>query len=449
MTETANYPDILGYITEGRRFNLNVLQLALGVRPRVVRAGRSFEVILLVQNASDVNIDLQVNMELPERDAKKQKGKFQTGKNRLVVGLRPAEVGYIKLPASCQPDTAVDDNYKISMEVKVKALEKPGRIRNAEGGGGVFINTLRPEVREELENLRKLSFSTEKRFGLRDVLEVSFGVMPGRLGQIANLQPGWVNLWSLSDHSDEEALLTRYGARLVERALPQLRGEQALTPLLEATQTHFSATGYTLHPGEALMIAKLLTFMLEMSAPSDDAIDYLDNPAFNIRDILEKHAAEEAENGAAPELPRWFDGLLHHVARNEELIRAPAQVVSKLLYLDLVRDVIPHTFRMLKIATGQELGTAEEIEAYADQLHRRLVEKQEMDFTHTYMPLVLGGIMVYDRIVGKDEELLESLRSVSDALMERDADLTDDDEPVFEIAKELINRHARQFGFEL
>ena len=81
---TPNYPDILGAITGGLRCNINVVQLALAVRPRVVRAGRPFEAILLVQNASDVNVDVTATLHLPDKDAAKQKNQFTSHHVRLV-----------------------------------------------------------------------------------------------------------------------------------------------------------------------------------------------------------------------------------------------------------------------------------------------------------------------------------------------------------------------------
>lgn len=447
MSDTPNYPDILGYITGGKRHNVNVVQVALGVRPRVVRAGRPFEAVLLVQNASDVNVDVGVLMEVPERDAKKQKGKFTTGKNRLVIGLRPAEMGYIKLPVNSQADTAVDNDYRISMEVKVKSLDKPNRVRLSEGGGQVMLEHLRPEAVEQVEELSKLNFSTEKRFGLRDVLEASFSVMPGRLGQIAPLQPGWVSLWGMSDLRDQDVLLDRYGQRLIEHALPKLKRDQVFVPLLETTRSQFAAAGYPLILGEAVMIAKLLTYVLEMADPKEHTVNSQANAAFDIPLIMQKRIDGISEN--IPPFPLWFDGLVREVARNEELIRAPAQVVGKLLYPQLLRDTIPYAFDLIKKSTGEDMGSPAEINQYSRQLIQRLEHKSGMDFAHTYMPLVLGGLLVYEQVPLKDEELLQTLRDATEALMERDGDLTDEDEPILEITKQIINRTAKQFGFEI
>lgn len=447
MTDTPNYPDILGYITGGERVNVNVVQVALAVRPRNVRAGRPFEAILMVQNASDINVDVGVNLEVPERDSKKQKGMFISKKNRLVVGLRPAEVGYIVLPIACMAGTGVDNNYKLSMEVKAKPLDKPNRIRLPGGGGKIPIDSLREETRTQMEELKKLNFVTSKRFGLGDKLEATFNVLPGRLGQIPDFQPGWVNLWAMSDHVDEEALMQRYGNRLLERALPQLKREHVFAPLAETTQARFSAAGYPLQAAEALTIAKLLTHVLEMAAPKEDNYDYLGNPSFNVALTLKKRA-EGIENDI-PELPRWFVGLLHQVARNEELLRAPAQVVSKLLYNDLLMDVLPHAFTMIKTATGEDMGTGEEIYQYGQQLLARLEGEQPMDFTHAYLPLVMGGVIVYDRVVTKDENIVETLHDIAEALAVRDAEASDEEASIVDLTKQLINRHAAQFGYQV
>jgi len=199
--------------------------------------------------------------------------------------------------------------------------------------------------------------------------------------------------------------------------------------------------------GEAVMIAKLLTFVLEMAEPKEHTVNSFANAAFDIPVIMQKHQDGLSEN--IPPFPLWFDGLLHQVAGNEDLLRAPAQVVGKLLYTQLLRDTVPYAFELIKRATGEDLGTPAEVDQYSSQLVQRLEHKSGMDFAHTYMPLVLAGLIVYEQVPLKDEELLQTLRDVTEALMERDGDLTDEDEPIYEITKQIINRSAKQFGFEI
>jgi hypothetical protein len=251
----------------------------------------------------------------------------------------------------------------------------------------------------------------------------------------------------MSDHVDNDMLLARYGPQLRDQALPLLNRANVFRPLVETTLSQFAEAGYSLRTAEAVMIAKVLTYVLEMAAPREDVLDHLANPAFNVRLALDKWAS--ANGGALPDLPYWFSGLVYHVARSEELMRAPAQVVSKILFLDLLRDVIPHAFSMIKIETGENMGTPAEIQQYTDQIIARLENKQGMDFTHAYMPLVLAGIIVHDRITMKGEEMLDTLRATSEAVQDRIQEVSSDEMPVLDITRELINRHTRQFGFEI
>lgn len=446
MTQAPNYPDILGYITGGERYNLNVVQLALGVRPRVVRAGRPFEAILLVQNASNVNVDVGVQLELPERDARKQKGMFTAHNNRLVVGLRPAEVGYIKLPVASQPDTAVDNDYSLGMQVKVKPLAKPERVRSTQGGGPIPFENLPEQAQITFDELKKLMFSTEKRFALRDALTASFSVMPGRLGQIANLQPGWVNLWSMSDHIDQDVLIQRYSHAILNRVLPQLRPRAVLDLLREETMRRFAEAGFELYPSEAAYIGHLLAHILAMAAPQENTIGNLSNPVFNVQLGLQHYM--DSEYTEPVEFPRWFEGFLRIIARNEELMNVAPKVISKMLYIDLLRDAIPYAFMILRTVTGEDIGSDAEIEQHRQQIIDYLSGDTRLDFTHTYMPLVLGGIANSSQTVWPGEDGENLLRELEDALQERTLDLANEDLVVSNMAKDLVNRSARQFGFQ-
>ena len=119
-TYTPNFPDLLGDVTDGKRVNIGLVQVALAIRPRVIRAGRPFETIMLVQNASDVAVDFMARVRLPDRDAEGKKGRFVCKVDKLVLGLEPAQVGYLVLPVSTLPDTAISADYAITMDVKMK-----------------------------------------------------------------------------------------------------------------------------------------------------------------------------------------------------------------------------------------------------------------------------------------------------------------------------------------
>lgn len=436
-----NYPDILGHITSGPRVNFGVVQAALAVRPRVVRAGRVFEAILLIQNASDSDVDVAVTLNLPEYDAKKRKGKFVTKTGRLLVGLRQAEVGYVTLPVSCLPDTAIGDAYKIGVSIEGKSAGKPRRIRQSDGGGEVVLRHLTEETRKRLEDLKKLAYSTTKSGLLGSALEAQFSVMSGSLGQIVDLKPEWVSLWTLADHMDERLLLERYRETLVNQIIPAINRSKLFTPLLQETQLRFNSAGYALKPVEALFITKLIMTILEMAAPREDSFDYLGETTYNLTLLLKKGLPGDVE------LPYWCRGLLHVLARDERAATYLEQLFTRLLYPDLVRDAATHAFRMIKTVTGEDLGSDADVKDYVDQLAHVLSEKLHFDFTHVYMPLVLGGIIIYDRVTMPGENLSDSLVQMSNALDERRYEHNKDTEVIFAMGEQLISRALQKYGY--
>lgn len=452
-TPTVNYPDVLGYITKGARFNVGVVQAALALRPRVVRAGRPFEVILLVQNASDIDIDVTATMSIPEADAAKKKGRFVTKAGRLVVGLKPAEVGYVLLPVSSMPDTAIGADYKIGVEIKAQPLAKggtkPQRVRLPDGGGELDLSHLPAELAEKVEELKNLVFVTQPKGRITgsSVLETQFSVMTGKLGEIVDFKPGWVSLWTLGFHQDDRLLLHRYREVMQNNVLPKLKRARLFQPLLDATTTRFEKAGYALKPVEAQFIAKLLTLILEYAAPSDIASGAHGGLAagdFNLIPLL------DAERLADPRpiiVPRWCGGFLRLLTNDARVASYPVESITRMLYLDLLRDAMSFAFRLVQQNTGEELGDDNEMKEYIENVILALEGHGKLDFTHVYMPLVLGGLTVFDNVIMPGEKLDELVNLTGHMLEERAKEKDADNELVFSIAHRLIDRAVMKYGY--
>jgi len=160
-TTTTQLPDVLGALTGGARAHFGVLQAALALRPPTVNAGRALEAVLLVQNTCDQMVDLSVTLLPPEQDAKKQRGKFVARSPKLVVAVKPGEVGCVLLLVATLRDTAPGD-YKLAVEIAVKSPERSRRVREAEGGGSFKPAMLSEAARPRFAELKPLSFSANK-----------------------------------------------------------------------------------------------------------------------------------------------------------------------------------------------------------------------------------------------------------------------------------------------
>lgn len=442
--QITNYPDMLGYITDDVRVNIGVIQTAMVLRPRVIRAGRPFEVILLIQNASDIEIDVAATLKLPDQDAKKQKGCFIAKNPHLRIGMGAAEVGYLSLPVTTLPNTAVGQGYELSLDVRVEPVgkKKPQRIRLPEGGAEVSLDNLPEETLEHIEDLKKLTFSAEKSGGLRSTgLQATFSVMSGKVGKIADLQPGWTSLWTLKDYLDDRLLLTRYRDLIKEKVLAQLDRNQAFKPILQENQKRFKQAGFELKPHEALFMAKLLTLILEYSSPTYGTGTQIAAGMYNIQPLLDKKTHDDEIN-----LPRWCSRYLRILHQDQRVADHAIQAILHFGYEDLLADAMLRAFEMIEISTGEDIGSIKERQIYVEQT-LDLLRNGSMDFSHVYMPLLLGGIIAYDSVMLEGEKLGNLLQEMRTIIDQRSEYRNESTEPIFAMAATLVDQALFKYGY--
>ncbi len=417
--ETVNLPDLLGAITGGERVNLDVVQCALGVRPSSTPAGKPFEAVLLLQNASDSDVDVTAHLKLPEADLSGRRNRFFTKRERLLVGLRPAEVGYLTLPVSSSPETTPGEGYRLVMDLAVKRVgkDKPRRVRAPEGGG-LFVETELPaETQDRIWQLQQMIFSVER--AGRTGLTAPFEIMLPTLGKVADFSPGWVSLWTMRDHVDERVLVERV-QRQLDVLLPALKRDNVFFPLLDMIQTRFEQAGYYLLPGESVFIAKLMTLVLEMGVP----------PAL----------ADEPTH-----YPAWFMRTCRILFDQPQAANNPGYLVSNLVFYELLRDAIHYGFTMVGTVTGENFGDEQEQEEYAAGVVEML-QDGGIDFAHAYLPLVLGGLIASTRIVMPREIPRDTLWLAQKAREKRAPEQNEHNQPIFAMTDKLIDRALDQTG---
>lgn len=446
-SSALNYPDILGFITGGPRLNVGVVQIALATRPRVVRAGRPFEAILLIQNACDANVDVTAILQLPEFDAHKQRRRFVTKTERLLVGLRPAEVGYVVLPLACLADTAVGNDYRLGMAVEVKPQSKPNRVRLPEGGAPFAIEHLPDESQTRLAELKRLTFSVARRGLVGMVVEAPFMVMGAQVGPIPDFKPAWYSLWTMADYyRDEGMLLDRYGDLLQTHVLPALKRHKLFTPILNAVHRRVGGTGYALEPVEALYIAKLLVAILEMASSVDNSYEYLGDDRYNVALLLKQRGVPDA--GGTIAMPSWCRGMLRTLVRSEAAADHPIQTLAGPLFDELLRDAIRLAFRAIITVTGVDLGTEQDMQDYAEQLVGLIMAPgHPLTFSDVYLPLVIGGIIFCDRVVAPEEKVGERLAEMAAALQNRAGERSEDNDLVFWLTERVLDQALQKYGY--
>jgi hypothetical protein len=446
--QQPKYPDVLGYITDVPPHTVGGVQVALALRPGVVRAGRHMEVIMLIQNTVDAPVDIAVELQAPEKDAAGKKGRFVAGKARLVVGVEAAEVGYVMLPVSTMPDTAVSEDYTLGMEIKVKQLKKGTTVRHPERNTSFQPDTIPTDRQEKVQELKQLQFSTRKRGLLRsNTLEIPFAVSPGKVGSLLDLKPGWVSLWTLQDHDDINVVLDKFREVLRDRVLPALKPEALFKPLAEKTAQRFQEAGYPLNETEVVFAVKMMLVLIEYARDTETRYNPLEVGIYHVGALLQPRPEHAADTSFSRELPRWLKAMLGAMARDERVIRYPQRALPFVAYDELLYDSLLHAFALVENVTGENLGTHEEMQRYAESVLQMLRQSNTMNFVYAYMPLILGGITIHDKVLLPNERLSDVLQELRIVLDHRENELTADNEMAFRIAQRIVDHSLKKYGY--
>lgn len=433
--EEVRYPDVLGLITGGTRFTLEGLQVAFGLSSESVPAGSPFEAIILVQNTVHADIDAVLRLVVPDRDLAGQPDRLRTQMTRpLRIGLRAGEVGVLYWPIQTHLNTAPGHQYALQLDVHVEHKSRDLRpIRDAQGGTPFDVQEFEGERQQTVEQLRHLYFSAEVnlikstgtlRMTLPGVpqkisLLTRFAIMPAGTGTLLlDTKARYVTLWTESDRGSADRLVSDAKSHLGP-LLHSLNRRSVYFPLLKALQPRFEAAGYRLWAGEAVLIAKLMALVVEMGIP--------------------KPIPGESQK----DMPRWVTRLARMSLKEADTLRnTPVeQLVTGHLLYELVYDAAIYGFKILRVVLDEPLVAADKTSDYARQLATALTDHQEsIDLYMAYVPLVLAGLAISQRIQMPGEDLQETVLLFRRAFERRSSEETNGNAAVFVVTRNLMDR---------
>lgn len=435
MPVLTTYPDILGAITGGTRANIGVLQVAAALRPRVIMAGRSVEMLLLVQNASDADLQVTAALRLPPMDAKKQKDRFVTKADSLAFKVAAGAVGLVVLPMSTLPDIAIGADYRIGMELKVTVSgSNPTRIRAA-GGAPLSDAALSDSLRQTIEPLKKLIWSGNLS---GSVIDTGLTIMSGKVGTFADLQPSWSSLWTPTDDPDHSYLLDILAPVMWNGLLPQLKRAQILPVMREYTEKRFASVGYDLSDEELHTITRYLTAIVELASPPErDIRTALASEKFS--NLRQYYSAEGTFvlQASAVRVPRWLVETARVFLADSRATQFPLKAIGHFAYDALLRDALAYGFEQVENRLDVQVGTLEQREAYMDHVLQALNDNT-LTFDLLYMPLMLGAIVSIETVLVRNERPRDVVLPMRRMLEQRLKEQTDETRPVFAMANRLL-----------
>jgi hypothetical protein len=389
-------------------------------------------------------VDVAVELALPETDARKQRSRFVCDPPRVRVLLQPAETGVIVFPVRVHSDAAPSNDYRARFTFDIKPQGKPNRLRQSHGGGAFDPRDLPASSGPWFGALKSLSYDSTKLHGR--ALEVAFSLGPAQTAT-ASLEArkvSYLSLWKATTAAQASTLLHLYTPLLRGQILSQLKRGQTLPPLIRATTAHFERAGYPLEEAEAALVAKLMSLILEYASPDDTHHGYIAAGRWAITPLLGRALDLERP----PAVPRWLRALLRII---EQEPRAAAQAPAALAgpaYFDLLYDAAQFGFDVVEGATGEDVGSAEERDAFATGLIDLLRAGGPLDFSRAYLPLIMGGIQINDMLLMPQERPADLLHGLAAALEHREATVEPGD-AVLDMTTLLLDRTAQKYGFRV
>lgn len=449
--DSPNYPNLLAYITQEKAVSLNVIQAAIATRPSLIRGGRPFEVILLLQNMADVNVEVTATPHVPHKDADGVPDQFLARPERLVIALRPAEVGYAVLPVLARAGTAISDRYRMTVDLEIKTASKPKRMR--ESGDQQEINldyyfNLSEDTMQDIVELKSLEFFAKKH-GLRgNSLEFRFGVFSEQPGKRPKIRPRWVSLWSLERNTDARPLLERYHSTL-ESAVDNLNIDMLANSLQIIVDNRLSVIGRDIDPAELYFITRLFLAIIALSQQNyaKNKALYPQEDQYRVKGLL---ASKWATDGTPIQLPFWCRALLQRIDTDQAVANQPMSVLAGPLFEALLRDAILHAFRLIQTHLGEPIGDPQEMEAYADYLVSMLWQQDEpLSAVDLYVPLVLGGMLIDQVLVPSNQKPLDMIHEVVDLVEGYRKQAVEESQDDFVLVDRVINYALQKYGYRL
>jgi hypothetical protein len=409
-TAQPEYPDVLGTITGGVRHNIDIVQCAFAVYPPSTAVGQPVEALVLLQNTCDKPIQVTVSIQLPRKDSQGNRMSLITPKDEIQVGMQAGETGLLHVPVVPHLPTQTSENNKMTVQVQSRIPKNYKLVRQPHGGRAATALNMSPF---RLNILREVGFTAIP--GAPGTLTSEFSIIPGHVDTIPPLDVRYETLWSAKEYPNEQAKYTQLAAA-AERFAATLSRTQVYQPLISITEQRFARVGLPLHPGESLFVAKLLTYIME------DGLDL--------------------EEGFELKQGRWFNRLASIVS-DQYMIEDDNRLVN-FLYTAVVHDSVRVGLNMVERTAKKKFGTQDEHFTYADEVVSALEGNYPIDLSHVYLPLILAGIMLHQRVKAPKENLWGGIGKLREAWAGRQRLADSHFEPVAEMLEDFLHEAENQ-----
>lgn len=378
---STEYPDVLGDLVDARqRFEVNGVHYVTALDPTTISPGEAAFLRIWLQSCWDVPLEVAIAVQLPAQPVPA----FSVIQKRTDVPLEPAEVGEVTIPVACAAQTEPSE-YIIKVKVGAQLKNRGLYVRSRENQG---------QLGDTLLNFTTgmgLAASVGLGFKARTQPEQQFSIRvegPPQSGPAPDLTPTFLSHWAVGDLAIQGKARKHVNDQRLY-LLPQLTRRALYMAFLEESQDRFKDAALPLQIGEAVFLAKILTYTVEY--------------------FLKRPNGQEAIL-----IPAYTLAYRYDLPTNDPLF-----LVVRADYARIVRLGISLSFGMLRHRLGRDIWSMEEQLAVADLVGNRTERGGSLPAEFVYLPLLLGGLLIAGQVQMPGEDLEQSLDLFAKARQQR------------------------------
>jgi hypothetical protein len=310
-------------------------------------------------------------------------------------------VSELKIPLLVADAPPGSHSFRLSLQGKV--AQRAQRIRPPKASGRMPAIPIRDVVGLELANTIGVEYQSKPERRVTLSLKVQGKAEPTP----TDMTPTVVVLWKREELELQIQASQEFNVRRLH-IIPPLTRQVAFAAMLNESCQRFSELGMSLSMGEAIFLAKMLTYTVELFLSQEVLQDGLFVPVF--------------QRLLASQTP--FDNA--------------TWLLMKFGYTHIINLSIALSFGLLENHWQKRFWPIEEQRALRNFVVGQLRNGQTLPIDLLYIPLILGGVLVGRQVVLPGEKPEESLAAIKKSRDNHLAELSQADEKALQLLDELL-----------
>jgi hypothetical protein len=391
------YPDVIGeYIDSPERFEINGVQLAGYFEPTQIAPEQISHLYLFLQNTLNVPLAISLKADLPQTG-----GLFGGGRLMLKVAepilqlqLGSAEVGLLTWPVTTTQNVKTGE-VSFNIELKVAGETRGGqRIRPAQSQSKLDKSLIDSPVGLNLVSTLGATYTAKQAKKASIPLKIEGAPNPPE--RAPRLNHSYETIWVTEHAQTFNQAIQEINSRQVNFK-NELTDEALFTQLYAESVSRFADVGLPLRIGEAITLAKILTYSCRY---------FLNHP----------------DHYSGLMVPIWERALTDGVNTTHAL-----EVIRSVGYQHLLKLALALSFGIIAQALGRQYWPLHERQAVINYVADNIETGQSLDPEFLYLPLLIAGTYISKQVKLSGEDVQHSLALMKKARETRRGLFLDED----------------------